>query len=289
MPHTCLVMSGGGIYGYTMLGCLAYLYDNGVLDSIDTYIGTSMGAIIGYLLAIGYTPLDITMYLHKTRILSSLAEFDLASMSMGSGACDWNILQKGLEKLTLDKIGEFVNLGDLRTKYKKTLICSTYNMDTKAVEYIGPDTAPQIPALVAIRMSANVPFIFDLFKYQGSHYIDGGILDNLPIEHAMYKLGFSDSMETTDESKDRILCISVDYVSEQSPSDYSMVDMIYNVLLAPMMMMSKEKMRLSHRFSTLYKLRTRRDVKFFDFGVKPSIALDMFSDGYNDGRTGGRN
>ncbi len=289
MPHTCLVMSGGGIYGYTMLGCLAYLYDNGVLNSIYTYVGTSMGAIIGYLLAIGYTPLEITMYLHKTRILSSLAEFDLASMSMGSGACDWNILQKGLEKLTLDKIGEFVNLKDLKNKYNKTLICSTYNMDTKCVEYIGPDTRPEIPALVAIRMSANVPFIFDLFKYQGSHYIDGGILDNLPIEHAMSTLGFSDTMENTEESKDKIICISIDYIADKTPCDYTMVDMIYNVLLAPMMMMSKEKLRLSQRFSTLYKLRTRKDVKFFDFGVKQSIALDMFSDGYNDGRSGGQN
>lgn len=282
-------MSGGGIYGYTMLGCLAYLYDNGMLDSIDTYIGTSMGAILGYLLAIGYTPLEITMYLHKTRVLTSLAEFDFASMSVGSGAVDWNILQKSLEKLTLDKIGEFVNLQDLKTKYKKTLVCSTYNMDTRQMEYISPQTRPDIPALVAIRMSANVPFIFDIFKYQGYHYIDGGILDNLPIEYAMNNLGYTETMENPEECKDKILCIAIDYVGEKSQNDYSMVDLLYNVLLAPVMMMSKEKIRLSHRFSTLYRLRTRKDIKFFNFDVKPSIALDMFSDGYNDGRSGGQN
>ena len=282
-------MSGGGIYGYTMLGCLAYLYDNGMLDAIDTYVGTSMGAILGYLLAIGYTPLEITMYLHKSRVLTSLSEFDFASMSIGNGASDWNILQKSLEKLTLDKIGEFVNLHDLKVKYKKTLICSTFNMDTRQMEYIEPETRPDIPALVAIRMSANVPFIFDIFKYQGSHYIDGGILDNLPIEYAMNKLGYTETMESPDESKDKILCIAIDYVGEKSQNDYTMVDLLYNVLLAPVMMMSKEKIRLSHRFSTLYRLRTRKDIKFFNFDVKPSIALDMFSDGYNDGRNGGQN
>ena len=287
MSHTCLVMSGGGIYGYTMLGSLAYMYENGMLNSIDTYIGTSMGAIIGYLLAIGFTPLEITMHLHKTKVLNSLAQFDFVSMASGHGASDWNILQKELEKLTLEKIGEFVNLQDLKRKYNKTLVCATYNMDTRSMEYIDPETKPDIPALVAIRMSANVPFIFDVFKYQNGHYIDGGILDNLPIEYALNRYGISEVSETVD-SKDKILCIAIDYVGqEKTHTSYSSIELLYNVLLAPSMMMSKEKMRLSRCFSTFYRLRTRKDVKFFNFDVKPSIALDMFSDGYNDARNGG--
>ena len=286
MTHTCLVMSGGGIYGYTMLGCLAYMYENGMLNGIDTYIGTSMGAIIGYLLAIGYTPLEIMMHLHKTKVLSHLAQFDFVSMASGSGATDWNILQKELELLTLEKIGEFVNLQDLKVKYKKTLVCATYNMDTSAVEYIDPETRPDIPALVAIRMSANVPFIFDVFKYQNGHYIDGGILDNLPIEYAMNKFNLTEVSESN-EGKDKILCISIDYIGERTRNSYSSIELLYNVLLAPSMMLSKEKMRLSKRFSTFYRLRTRKDVKFFSFDLKLSVALDMFSDGYNDARNGG--
>ena len=57
-----LVISGGGIKGLSGLGALQYLEDNKLLESINTYIGTSIGGIILYLLAIGYKPIEIIVY-----------------------------------------------------------------------------------------------------------------------------------------------------------------------------------------------------------------------------------
>ena len=53
-PRVGLVLSGGGAKGLAHIGVIHALEDNGV--PIDCISGTSIGAIIGSLYAIGYSP-----------------------------------------------------------------------------------------------------------------------------------------------------------------------------------------------------------------------------------------
>ena len=57
-----IVLSGGSIKGIVTLGALQYAKENYLLENIKTYIGTSSGAIISYLLAIGYNPIEMIVY-----------------------------------------------------------------------------------------------------------------------------------------------------------------------------------------------------------------------------------
>ena len=52
-----LVLSGGGAKGITHIGIIQALEENGV--PIDYVAGTSIGAIIGSLYAMGYTPQEM--------------------------------------------------------------------------------------------------------------------------------------------------------------------------------------------------------------------------------------
>ena len=52
-----LVLSGGGAKGLTHIGIIRALEDNNI--PIDYITGTSMGAIIGSLYAMGYSPDDM--------------------------------------------------------------------------------------------------------------------------------------------------------------------------------------------------------------------------------------
>jgi len=283
-----LVLSGGGVYGYSILGCIAYMFENGMLDHVTTYIGTSIGAIIGYLLAIGCTPLEIVLNFNRTKVLQNLGQFDLVAMANGHGACHWDTVQKFLEEVTISKIGEFVNLRDLQEKYNRKLICTTYNLDKQIIEYVGPDTNPSIPALVALRMSSNVPLIFPLFKYQNSHYIDGGILDNLPIEYALQCLNIELTPEGAEAARQRILTITMDYTAANPPQkDYNVIEMMYRVLMAPMNLQNRTKTSICTQYSTLYRLKPHEGVKFYNFNIKTGLALDLFSNGYNLARNGG--
>ena len=59
---------------------------------------------------------------------------------------------------------------------------TTYNLSENRLEYLTPETHSNISVLDAIQMSCSYPFIFELFSYKNKYYIDGGILDNFPIE-----------------------------------------------------------------------------------------------------------
>ena len=52
-----IVLAGGSTKGLLTLGALQYAYDNNIIKNINTFIGTSAGAILCFLLIIGYTPI----------------------------------------------------------------------------------------------------------------------------------------------------------------------------------------------------------------------------------------
>ena len=58
-----LVLSGGGAKGMTHIGIIRALEENGI--PIDYIAGTSMGAIIGSLYAMGYSPDDMEALLRS--------------------------------------------------------------------------------------------------------------------------------------------------------------------------------------------------------------------------------
>jgi len=67
MEIDTLCFSSGGIQGLSFISGLKYLCDNNYinLDKITTYVGTSIGSILSFLLILGYTPDElITFFLN---------------------------------------------------------------------------------------------------------------------------------------------------------------------------------------------------------------------------------
>ena len=58
-----LVLSGGGAKGIAHIGAIKALEDNNI--PIDYITGTSMGAIVGALYAIGYTPDEMMAFINS--------------------------------------------------------------------------------------------------------------------------------------------------------------------------------------------------------------------------------
>ena len=67
--YDTIVLSGGSIHGIIVLGCIQYMIDNNILNKINIYIGTSIGSIIAYLLAIGCTPIDIIVFKFELELI----------------------------------------------------------------------------------------------------------------------------------------------------------------------------------------------------------------------------
>ena len=115
------ILSGGGIKGLYTLGSLQYLYDNKMVDcnNINFFSGTSIGGIISFFIAIGYTPVEILVYLCTNSILESLKINSIGIILEENGVYDYSIITDHCRRMTLEKIGYIPTLGDLYEKHQK--------------------------------------------------------------------------------------------------------------------------------------------------------------------------
>ncbi len=271
MNYDTLVISGGSIKGIFLLGAIQSLIDLKLNEDIVNYVGTSAGAIISYLLCIGYTPIEIIVYLCTNHLIEKLQSFNLtAVMHNDGGAISYHHINETLEILTIEKIGRLITLGELKTRYNKKLYCVTYNITLNKTEYISWETYPDMPCLVALRLSANIPFLFDKYKYMGSYYIDGGISDNFPI-----KFG--------EEIGKKVVGIFLEPGTTSHDSvNTGMMEYIYKILQVPVNQLVEYKCSLIDQGkSTVYKIRGNGR-KIFDFNIKRDDKIQMFSSGYRD-------
>ena len=97
-----IVLAGGSTKGLLTLGALQYAYDNNIIKNINTFIGTSAGAILCFLLIIGYTPIEIIVYLCVNQLVEKLQNFNIVGMLNGYGATSFSSIYEHLEKMTID-------------------------------------------------------------------------------------------------------------------------------------------------------------------------------------------
>lgn len=270
--YDTLVVPGGGMKGFILLGCLQYCIDNNIIQSVKKFIGTSVGAILCYLLCIGYSPVEIITYLHLNKYIEKTSNFNIIDMINSKGAVTFNHIQEALEKMTIEKIGKFLTLGKLKEEFGKELYCVTYNMSVCSTEYINCNTHPDMPCLTALRMSCNLPLVFERFKYMENYYIDGGVSDNFPIEKAK-------------EIGGKILGLELK-INEKAFKDEPSEGMM-SYLLKIFQIFSINSITKNYNINEnccLIPLETTDVLNAFDFSINSKIKLDMFSSGYESSK-----
>ncbi len=161
MAEIGLCLSGGGARGLAHLGVLQALDEMGVKPAMIS--GTSAGAIAGALYAMGLPPRDI---LEQVRTKSV---FDVFKLALGkSGLSEMAYLRKILEKNCQND--------DFKTLEIPFTACVSELRSGRA-EMISEGSI--VDAVIA---SASIPIIFEPVEKDGKLYVDGGVLNNLPIE-----------------------------------------------------------------------------------------------------------
>ena len=161
MKSIGLALSGGGARGIAHLGVLQAFDHLGI--EISALSGTSSGAIAGAFYASGVAPQEVLEIIKKTKLLL----FVRPAISM-TGLLKLQKLQ-----VLFSKHLPFHSFQELP---KKLTINAT---DVKKGESKYFDEGDLIPAILA---SSCMPVIFDPLVIDGVSYIDGGILNNLPVE-----------------------------------------------------------------------------------------------------------
>lgn len=181
MDKSILVLSGGGIKGLVMLGALHSLYISGYLNKINTYAGSSVGAIISVLLIIGYKPDEIYNKLKKTPFekLTNVKISNLSEWGLDDGSRLNTFIKELLKNKNYDYNTTFKNLFD---KTKKILYITGACLNDKKCYYFSHLETPDLKILDALRISYSVPFYFTHIEHDGKTFVDGSCIDNFPIK-----------------------------------------------------------------------------------------------------------
>lgn len=156
-----IALGGGGSRGFAHIGVLKALEEEGIKPDIIS--GTSAGAIVGSFLADGKTP-DEIMELMGAIQLSDVAKIGLPK----KGFASLENLRKRLKKNLIAT--EFSEL-------KKPLYVGVSNLLTGEIEYINEGDISK-----AVQGSSCIPIIFSPVVINDQVYVDGGLLDNVPVK-----------------------------------------------------------------------------------------------------------
>ena len=178
-----IVISGGGVKGFCILGAIKKLMELNIILNPDTYCGTSVGACISILLLIGYHPDDIYEVLQSID-LSMLIDYNediLDDSYIGIVKSDpvMSIISTMLKRKDIDSK---ITFKELFNKFKKKLIITGVCLNDLSINYFNHETYPNMPVLKAVRISMSIPFIFKPVKFNGKLWVDGGCLNNYPID-----------------------------------------------------------------------------------------------------------
>lgn len=176
-----LVLAGGGVKGIAHLGALQYLYINHLLDDIENYLGVSVGGLILFFIVLGYTPKELFEYIKKKEIKTNIS---IKNFFIKYGCNNYNEINKMIkEVMDIKNIGYDITFEELNIITNKTLILPTVNINTSLIVYLSHLTVPKMKILDGLRMTTSIPLYFEPVLYEGSYYIDGGVLNNFPIDY----------------------------------------------------------------------------------------------------------
>jgi predicted acylesterase/phospholipase RssA len=267
-----ICLSGGGMKGFSILGALQYGYDNKLIshDSINYYSGNSIGAIISYLLAIGYTPLDILKELLIDDVVKECVQINISSMTLGEkyNVSTFDKLASRIEKLTLRKIGKILTFGSMYKLYGKKLYMSVYNYTKRKREYKSYETDPDLPCIIALQMTSAIPGLFPYVEYEGCIYLDGFVGDNFPIE----KVDFGDN-----------IIFGVDCDARSEDKTYDPPKSFPEYFFAVVSFLTHKKYK-PPKNSTIVEIESKSSTASLDFSITKQKQLEAFKVGYLNAR-----
>lgn len=153
-------LSGGFIKGFAHLGVMQALLEHNIKP--DILSGVSAGALAGVFYADGNEPYKVLDFFHGHKFQ------DLTKLV--------------IPKVGLFELGEFVDFLKSNLKAKKLedlqipLIVTATDLDHgRPAHFHKGDIAERVAA------SCCMPVLFAPVKIEGTHYVDGGVLMNLPV------------------------------------------------------------------------------------------------------------
>jgi NTE family protein len=252
-----LTLSGGAIRGIIHLGVIKALEENGIKPNIIA--GTSMGSIIGGLYSCGLSYADILNIVKEiTPQIYDINWKGITKNIFSKRLPDGIVKGEKIEKL-IEDVTHGINIKDVNNKLGivatnlnggENVVFSNYNITGNNIICIN-----DVQLSKAIRASISLPFIFKPVILDNYVLVDGGIVNNCPVNIAQ-KLG-----------AEYIIVSDIDYGGTSTGTNLTGMD----VLLATLDIIVKEACEDYFEESTIPRL-------VINFGDIPSVSMFDFTD-----------
>lgn len=198
-PTVALVLSGGGFRGMAQIGVLKVLKKFSI--PIDYVVGTSIGAYVGGLYAVGYSPDEIEQIVLHTdwdKMLSPGSEVNRQDMFLDQKiADDRHLFTMRLNTFSFE-LPKAVSKGipyqaQLQELFWNAPYTASHSFDSLSIPFRAISTdlitgssivhkSGDLP--IIIKASSTIPLRYSPVRYDSLLLIDGGVLDNVPVSVA---------------------------------------------------------------------------------------------------------
>ncbi len=175
-PRTVLVLGGGGMRGTAHVGILQALDLLGI--RYDAIVGTSIGSLIGAMAAAG-SPLD-----EIESTITAVQKGDYFRLNtlklLLKGTRASSMYQGKTFRESLSKLLPEIGLCETRVPF----FCNAVRLQSGGSVFWGTPGFTDISLRDAVYSSCALPGVFEPLEWNGGHYVDGGIVDAVPLRFA---------------------------------------------------------------------------------------------------------
>ncbi len=176
-PTTAFVLGGGGVLGAVEVGMLRALLEREIVP--DLVLGTSIGAVNGALVArdpsLAVIDRLTELWLEVSRGREVLGDRPMRTVRRAVATGTHIYSAKPMRHRLVDELGDQL-IEDLPVRFQA---CAAH-IETASEHWF--DSGPLVDAVVA---SAAVPGLLPPARVDGEHYLDGGIVNSIPVARAV--------------------------------------------------------------------------------------------------------
>jgi len=168
MKYLVLGPASMGIYAF--LGRLKSMEES--LGTVKEISGSSAGSILALFWAIDMS-IDDMIEISLNVDLSDFVKLNIGTFFNKFGFVEIEPIR--------DKLVDICGCDPTFRELKKKIYVSAFCLNTSKTEYFSVDTHPDMKVIDAVCMSIAIPLIFASSEYQGKTYVDGGTVEEYPM------------------------------------------------------------------------------------------------------------
>lgn len=184
-----LIFEGGGVKIIGYLGALRVLNENNYLQNVEKYLGSSGGAIIAMLLAVGYSIKELEPLITEKIPLTDKSQCCNGIKSLYGLVCRYGMyktdkFENWVGDLIYKKTGKSnLTFAELEYTTGNTLVITGSCINQSRLHFYHHKSNPDMEIKKAVRISCSFPFVLEPVIWKGDHLIDGGLLCNYPLSY----------------------------------------------------------------------------------------------------------